>query len=372
MIDDTKTESAEPNAKPAPAKSAKPAAAPAAAAKSEAPAAKAAQSGTAESAGKTPAAKAPDFVKAAPAVPSRNPLKPKPATPVVPVDRVRPSETKAASAKPETGKSETSKSETVAAPPAPVPVTPAPAPVATPAEPAARAKAVETATKPQAASAPTPKTPTPKTTARKTPAPEAPAPLETEAPPPVAAEAKPVVAAPAKPAPARTVTPAAKPAPRSTPKAASSEIIDIPAAFEAFRKPAEAVGEEWPKTFRTLAETGLDQTRDTYRRMRRSAERLGEGFEDGTKTAQTGLQEFQLRWFDAVRSQTDATLGFMKAMTEVRSLSDAIELNASHARLRFEEASAQAKDLAAVASRTLSKTGETVRKAMTESISPRG
>jgi hypothetical protein len=343
MIDDTKTEPAKPNGKPAAAKSAKPAAASAVAAKSEPPAA-----------------------KAAPVVPARNPLKPKPATPVVPVDRVRPTEIKAASpaasakseiAKSEIAKSETAKPETAAAPPAPVPAATEPAPVVTQGEPAGQAKAAETATKPPAATASTPK---------------APAPVGTKAQPPVAAESKPVVAAPAEPAPARTVKAAAKPAPRSTPKAASSEIIDIPAAFEAFRKPADAVGEEWPKTFGTLAATGLDQTRDTYRRMRRSAERLGEGFEDGAKTAQTGLQEFQIRWFDAVRSQTDATLGFMKAMTEVRSLSDAIELNASHARLRFEETSAQAKDLAAVATRTLSKTGETVRNAMTESISPRG
>ena len=360
MIDETKTKPAKPNDKPAAAKSAKPADASAARAASEPAADKTAQDKTA--AAKTAAGKPPEFVKVAPAVPARNPLKPKPATPVVPVDRVRPSETKAAPA--------SVPAEPVAATPAPVPATMRPAPVVMSAEPAVKADAAEAMPKPLAATAPTAK---------------ASAPVKTEAQPAVTAEAKPVVAAPVpqslKPAPARYVkaapNPGARtvrmPAPKTAAgKAPSSEIIDIPAAFEAFRKPAEAVGEEWPKTLRTLAATGLDQTRDTYRRMRRSAERLGEGFEDGAKTAQTGLQEFQIRGFDAVRSQTDATLGFMTAMTEVRSLSDAIELNASYARRRYEDASTQAKTLAAVANRTIAETGETVRKAMTESLSPRG
>ncbi len=298
-------------------------------------------------------------MKAVPAAPARNPLKPKPTTPVVPLERVRPVESKAVATPPAPRVDPVSKNpEPVPAKPEPVAAKPEPAPRTAPV-----AVAVETA--PVLAIAPVVPV-------------AAPAPVA----PPVAAAPQPVVA---PVAPAKTAAPAAKakirpaksaaapkPAAKPASKPGSGEIIDIPAAFEAFRRPAEAVGEELPKTFRSLASTGLDQTRDAYRRMRLSAERLGEGFEDGAKAAQTGLHEFQNRWFDAVRSQTDATLGFMKAMSEARTLSDVIELNAAHARRRFEDASSRAKDLAAVANRTLVRTGETVRKAVTDSIAPRG
>jgi len=343
MIDETKTKAAAPGKKPAAPKAAKPAKSVAAPAVTKP--AVAAVNG-----------KAPDLVKAVPAAPARNPLKPKPATPVVPLERVRPVESKAADAPP------ARRVEPVSKKPEPAPAKPEP--VAAKPEPAPRTEPVAAAVETAPVLAIAPVVPV-----------AAPAPVA----PPVAAAPQPVVApaktaAPAAKAKIRPAKSAAAPKPAAKPasKPGSGEIIDIPAAFEAFRRPAEAVGEELPKTFRSLASTGLDQTRDAYQRMRLSAERLGEGFEDGAKAAQTGLHEFQNRWFDAVRSQTDATLGFMKAMSEARTLSDVIELNAAHARRRFEDASSRAKDLAAVANRTLVRTGETVRKAVTDSIAPRG
>ena len=343
MIDETKTKAAAPGKKPAAPKAAKPAKSVAAPAVTKP--AVAAVNG-----------KAPYLVKAVPAAPARNPLKPKPATPVVPLERVRPVESKAADAPP------ARRVEPVSKKPEPAPAKPEP--VAAKPEPAPRTEPVAAAVETAPVLAIAPVVPV-----------AAPAPVA----PPVAAAPQPVVApaktaAPAAKAKIRPAKSAAAPTPAAKPasKPGSGEIIDIPAAFEAFRRPAEAVGEELPKTFRSLASTGLDQTRDAYQRMRLSAERLGEGFEDGAKAAQTGLHEFQNRWFDAVRSQTDATLGFMKAMSEARTLSDVIELNAAHARRRFEDASSRAKDLAAVANRTLVRTGETVRKAVTDSIAPRG
>lgn len=378
MIDETKTKAAAPGKKPAAAKAAKPAKSVAAPADTK-PAVAAVN-------GKTP-----DLVKAVPAAPARNPLKPKPATPVVPLERVRPVESKAVATPPAPQVDPVSKNpDPVSKNPEPVSKNPEPAPakpepVAAKPEPAPRtepvAVAVEAApvlaiapVEPVAAPAPV----APPVAAAPQPVVAPAAPAKTAAP---AAKAKirPAKIRPAKISPAKSAAapeaeskPAAEPAAKPASKPGSGEIIDIPAAFEAFRRPAEAVGEELPKTFRTLASTGLDQTRDAYQRMRLSAERLGEGFEDGAKTAQTGLHEFQNRWFDAVRSQTDATLGFMKAMSEARTLSDVIELNAAHARRRFEDASSRAKDLAAVANRTLVRTGETVRKAVTDSIAPRG
>lgn len=195
-----------------------------------------------------------------------------------------------------------------------------------------------------------------------------------------------IVAAPAPAAPQpATARPAAlkPPAPRATtaPKPASAP-TERPASVHASapripgRGPAEAslegaaaaVGQVLPRALNDLATTGLSQARESYATFRDSAEALGAGFEKGSHAAARGLQDFSKTFLEAVQANADATLGFLRALTEVRSLSEVIEVQSRHARRQFETVSSQAKALAGIASRTASETAEPVREALDRSL----
>ncbi len=317
-------------------------------------------------------AKIPAVEPAAPAVPAQSvPLKAKPTTPVVPMDRVRPAPSLVA----------------------PKPAVPMTGPLANP-PPAVPAKPTAAVAKPPVVAAPPAKKPAsvkkrPQTIAAKpvpvieakpTPAPVA-AVAKPEALEPVAEKkittAAPALAAPKK-VPARApVRKAAAPQRIATPAAALPEKATKAVAAPApgsrpgpARKPS-APAPELPETFARAATAGLDRSRETFEMMRGSAERVAAGLESGAETASRGLHEMRERMIEAWREQAEATLDFIRAAGSVRSVSEAVELNAVHARRRFETASAGFRDIAGVAGRTLTETGETVRKAMTEGLSLR-
>ncbi len=102
---------------------------------------------------------------------------------------------------------------------------------------------------------------------------------------------------------------------------------------------------------------------------RHPAETLTTGIETSGQAAARGIQSFSTSVLDAVQANADATVGFLKAMAGVRTLSEAIELQARHARLQFEAAQSQAKTLANIANKTVTETAQPVRKAIDSGLS---
>ncbi|MCP8940769.1 phasin family protein, partial [Alsobacter sp. SYSU M60028] len=187
-------------------------------------------------------------------------------------------------------------------------------------------------------------------------------------------------AAPAKPAaPAPVVAPAAPaPAPAAAkPAAVAPATVEVlpprkarateeqPLAFAFHARFATApVGEVLPKAVQDLATTGLTQAREAYATIRQSAETMTTGLESSGHAASKGLQSFSASVLDAMQANADATLGFLKAMTGVRTLSEAIEIQSRHARQQFEAARSQAKTLAGIATKTLDEAAKPVRAAL--------
>jgi hypothetical protein len=81
-----------------------------------------------------------------------------------------------------------------------------------------------------------------------------------------------------------------------------------------------------------------------------------------------GIHDFSRAVLDAVQANTDAALGFFKSMAGVRSVSEAVELQARHARAQFESVSEQAKALAGIANRTVTQTAKPVREALDSAL----
>jgi phasin len=165
-------------------------------------------------------------------------------------------------------------------------------------------------------------------------------------------EPAPAPVAKAQPAPAPQPAPAAQPAPVAQPAPA----------------PAARPGVSAPESLTGMAATGLDQAREAYSTFRNSAETFAGSLGASRDVTARGFQEFSTTLIGAFQHQADATFGYLKALGSVRTLSEAIELQSSHARQQFETMTSQAKALAGIASRTATEATEPVRQALDKTL----
>ena len=104
-------------------------------------------------------------------------------------------------------------------------------------------------------------------------------------------------------------------------------------------RPAPAEGAE------DVALFAAEQAREAYARAHRAGEAIGAGFGAGLKTAGEGLTALNLAMLDAVRANTDAGVDFLKAFMQVRSLSEAVELQGVVVRDRMEALTGQTREI---------------------------
>lgn len=99
--------------------------------------------------------------------------------------------------------------------------------------------------------------------------------------------------------------------------------------------PAAPAGFEMPDMLRALAEQSLERTRDTYARLRATAEETTDALEASFDTARNGLLDVQFTALDAAKANADAAFDLARKLLGVRSFADAVELQAGFARERF-------------------------------------
>ncbi len=116
---------------------------------------------------------------------------------------------------------------------------------------------------------------------------------------------------------------------------------------------------EIPEIFRSFTEQGLSQTRESYARMKSAAEEATDVLEDSLETAREGMREVQFKALDIVKSNSDAAFELMRKLLATTSVADAMQLQTTFARERFEAMVDYSKDVQA-----------TVTKASTEAAAP--
>jgi phasin family protein len=159
---------------------------------------------------------------------------------------------------------------------------------------------------------------------------------------------------------------AVKPAPsRSAPaRQAAAVKTDAPAPAKAAPRVVIPGAEALPRAIKDVAKTNVAQARDAFATVRQSTEALAAGFGTGGEAAAKGIKSFQAALVEALQANTDATLGYWRSLGSVKTMSEAIELQAHTARKQFEALHAQAKTLAGIASRTAQETTAPVRQAL--------
>lgn len=101
------------------------------------------------------------------------------------------------------------------------------------------------------------------------------------------------------------------------------------------------------ETMRDFTETGLSQARETYRTMKVAAEDATDALGETMEATRGNVVALQHKALEAAKSNTDATFDFYKSLLETRTLADALELQTSFARKRFEAMMEYSKDMQA-------------------------
>ena len=139
-------------------------------------------------------------------------------------------------------------------------------------------------------------------------------------------------------------------------------VFDTPALeFPTFEMPKMEI----PAAFREFAEKSVSQAKDNWEKMKAVTEEATDMIETSYSTASKGAADYGLALIDAARANTNATFDFYSQIMTVKSLSEMIELSTTHARKQFETATAQSKDLTALAQKVAAESIEPIKSGMT-------
>jgi phasin len=134
---------------------------------------------------------------------------------------------------------------------------------------------------------------------------------------------------------------------------------DIDTAKETAKKTAKTVKDEanrmqatqaeYAEVFRGMAEKGVEQAKHNYARLRTAAEEATDLVEDTYLSATRGMTEFNLKAIEALRANVNSNFDYARELFAAKSLSEVVELSATHWREQFEALAGQAKEFSQLA-----------------------
>ncbi len=131
-------------------------------------------------------------------------------------------------------------------------------------------------------------------------------------------------------------------------------------SFETAAEPLKAVQEN----VRVLAEKTLEQARTQYATIKKAAVDATGTVESTFGAFNNGLIALNTQALEALRANANATFDHFTKLQGVKSLAEAIELNAAHARAQMETITAQTKQLQTLAQKAANDTVAPVKAAM--------
>ena len=158
------------------------------------------------------------------------------------------------------------------------------------------------------------------------------------------------------------ISPASKTKVKSAPPAMGLELPKFD--FPKFEVPNVEV----PAALREFAEKSVAQAKDNYEKMKSVAEEATDVLEGTYLTASKGASEYGLKAIDAARVNVNAAFDFMAELMTAKSASDVVELSTTHLREQFETATAQVKNLTAIAQKVAVEATEPIKGGFTSAF----
>ena len=154
------------------------------------------------------------------------------------------------------------------------------------------------------------------------------------------------------------------PLPTSTSRSKYKSTATTPGASKFEMPNLEMPKMEIPAAFRQVAEKSVLQAKETYEKMKSAAEEATDVLEDTFATATKGVSDYGLKLIEVARENANSAFDFATRLMTVKSLSEMVELSTTHTRKQYEAATAQTKELAAMAQKVAVDTAEPVKESL--------
>jgi phasin len=166
----------------------------------------------------------------------------------------------------------------------------------------------------------------------------------------------------------KTASPAKKPAKQPIKTAATKDESVFDDAVTTISGLPGASGAQAPELFRTIAETGVNQAREVYARVKTATEDATDVLEETFENTRDGVLEAQHKALDVARDNSEATFDFAKKLLAVTSISDAVQLQTGFVRDRFEAYIDYAKGMQVATTKLVEGASEPAKSAVTRSL----
>jgi phasin len=133
-------------------------------------------------------------------------------------------------------------------------------------------------------------------------------------------------------------------------------------------KPAGIPKKDAPQAFREIAEKGNLQAKETYEKMNAATTEAADLIKNSYSTAVKGVEDYNNKFIEFARANTNAAFDFVEKMSGVKSPSAFLELWAEHVRKQIGTLTEQTKQLAALAQKVTLVTAEPLKTGVAEAF----
>jgi phasin len=125
---------------------------------------------------------------------------------------------------------------------------------------------------------------------------------------------------------------------------------------------------EMPEAFRGMTEKGVAHAKDTYAKAKVASEEAGDLLQTTYATVAKGATDYNLKLIEITRANTRAAFDYAHDLLGVKSPSEFIELSTAQMRKQFDIASAQNRELCALAQEVAIETAESIKSRMSKAF----
>jgi phasin len=118
---------------------------------------------------------------------------------------------------------------------------------------------------------------------------------------------------------------------------------------------------EMPEAFRGMTEKSVAHAKDTYAKAKVASDEAADLLQNTYATVAKGATDYNLKLMEIARTNTRAAFDYAHELLGVKSPSDFIELSTAQMRKQFDIASAQNRELCALAQEVATETAESIK-----------
>ena len=123
-----------------------------------------------------------------------------------------------------------------------------------------------------------------------------------------------------------------------------------------------------PGVFDGLAEQSVARAKENCEKMKAASGEIADILRDACSTNAKSAADYAAKVIEISNANTSSALDFLTHLMGTRSLSEAIQLSATHGRKNFEATSAQNRELWELAQKVTTETAEPLKKSLTKAL----